>query len=202
MNNELYIGRLIWDRLNYATNPDTQKRQSRLNPASGLVNEAAPHLQIVDDALWQRVKTRQAAIREDMNPAGVKTRKARPENARRPGYLFSGLLKCDCCGSSYTLINKTRYGCSGARNKGKAICTNRVTILREMVEERVLTGLRDSLLHPKLLEVFVEEYRRAFNQEAAGAEPPVRRQVATSRRSRGRSAASLRQLKTACISPA
>jgi site-specific DNA recombinase len=169
LNNELYIGRLIWDRLTYVKNPDTQKRQSRLNATEGLVNEAVPHLQIIDDALWQRVKARQAAIREDMNPAGVKNGETRPENARRPNYLFSGLLICGCCGASYTLINKTRYGCAGARNKGEAICTNRATILREVVEDRVLIGLRDSLMHPKLIATFVEEYRRAFNAEAAGA---------------------------------
>ena len=170
LNNELYIGRLIWDRLNYAKNPETQRRQSRLNDVEGLVNEAVPHLQIVDDALWQRVKARQAAIREDMNPAGVKGGNTRPENARRPNYLFSGLLKCGCCGASYTLINKTRYGCAGARNKGEAICTNRATIEREVVEDRVLKGLRDSLLRPELIATFVEDYRRAFNAEAAGAD--------------------------------
>ena len=170
LNNELYIGRLIWDRLTYVKNPETQRRQSRLNVTDGLVNEAVPHLQIVDDALWQRVKTRQAAIREDMNPAGVKDGHIRPENARRPNYLFSGLLVCGCCGASYTLINKTRYGCAGARNKGEAICTNRATILREVVEDRVLIGLRDNLLHPKLIATFVEEYRRVFNAQAAGAD--------------------------------
>jgi site-specific DNA recombinase len=32
LNNELYIGRLIWNRLRYVKNPDTGKRISRLNP--------------------------------------------------------------------------------------------------------------------------------------------------------------------------
>ena len=31
LNNELYIGRLIWNRLRYVKNPDTGKRISRLN---------------------------------------------------------------------------------------------------------------------------------------------------------------------------
>nr|WP_240794049.1 recombinase zinc beta ribbon domain-containing protein [Pseudorhodobacter turbinis] len=104
-----------------------------------------------------------------MNPAGIKDGHTRPEKARRPNYLFSGLLTCDCCGASYTLINKTRYGCAGARNKGEAVCTNRATILRDVVEERVLNGLRDSLLQPDLIATFIEEYRRAFNAEAASA---------------------------------
>ncbi len=132
--------------------------------------EEVPDLQIIDNVLWDRVKARQSALRDDMNPAGVKNERTRPENARRPSYLFSGLLKCGCCGTSYTLINKTRYGCVAARNKGDAICTNRATIEREVVEDRVLTGLRDRLLHPDLIATFVEEYRRAFNAEAAGAD--------------------------------
>jgi site-specific DNA recombinase len=69
--------------------------------------------------------------------------------------------------ATYTLINKTRYGCSAARNKGTAICTNRATIRRDAVEERVLAGLRERLLHPALLATFVEEYRRAWNAAQA-----------------------------------
>ena len=89
--------------------------------------------------------------------------------AKRPGYLFSGLLKCGCCGASYTLINKTRYGCAGARNRGAAICINRATVEREIVEDRVLTCLRDRLLHPDLISTFAEAYRLAFNATAAEA---------------------------------
>ena len=79
-------------------------------------------------------------------------------------------LRCGCCGASYTLINKTRYGCAAARNKGDAICTNRATIERDVVEDRVLSGLKHRLLSPDLLEHFTEEYRKAFNASAAEAE--------------------------------
>jgi site-specific DNA recombinase len=34
LNNELYVGRLIWNRLRYIKNPDTGRRVSRLNSAS------------------------------------------------------------------------------------------------------------------------------------------------------------------------
>ena len=32
LNNELYIGRLVWNRLRYVKDPETGKRVSRLNP--------------------------------------------------------------------------------------------------------------------------------------------------------------------------
>jgi site-specific DNA recombinase len=31
LNNELYVGRMVWNRLRYVKNPDTGKRVSRLN---------------------------------------------------------------------------------------------------------------------------------------------------------------------------
>ena len=34
LNNELYVGRLVWNRLHYVKDPDTGKRVSRLNPPS------------------------------------------------------------------------------------------------------------------------------------------------------------------------
>ncbi|UWQ60539.1 recombinase family protein [Leisingera caerulea] len=169
LNNELYIGRLVWNRLTYDTNPDSGKRLSRLNPPEDWITEDVPGLRILDDQLWQAVKTRQGEVRQAMNPAGVLTERPKLERARRPAYLLSGLLRCACCGASYTLINKTRYGCAGARNKGAAVCTNRATIGRAEVEERVLSGLKQRLLAPDLLAQFAEEYRKAFNDAAAGA---------------------------------
>ncbi|RGP35143.1 recombinase family protein [Pseudotabrizicola alkalilacus] len=169
LNNELYIGILVWNRQRFVKDPHTFKRQARLNPPEAWKCHDVPDLRIIDDALWDRVKARQGAIRAAMNPAGVQSDRPRLENARRPAYLLAGLMKCACCGASYTLINKNRYGCATPRNKGESVCSNRATILREEVEARVLIGLRQSLLHPDLITVFVEEYRRAFNAAASDA---------------------------------
>ncbi|MFW8637372.1 zinc ribbon domain-containing protein [Cribrihabitans pelagius] len=146
-------------------NPDTGKRLSRFNPPEAWKTEEVPQLRIIDDALWHAVKARQGKVSKAMNPAGVPTERPRPERARRPAYLLSGLLRC----ASYTLINKTRYGCAGARSKGAAICTNRATIGREEMEARALSGLTQRLLAPDLLAQFAEDYRKAFNEAAAGA---------------------------------
>jgi len=163
LNNELYVGRRVWNRQRFIKDPETGKRQARPNPPDDWVIEDVPELRLVAASLWRRVKERQNNVRQEMNPAGVKDAKLRPERARRPAYLLSGLIKCGCCGASYTLINKTRYGCSAYRNKGQAVCTNRATITRDALEERVLRGLQDRLLHPDLMDVFVEEYRLAWN---------------------------------------
>ncbi|MFC0280508.1 zinc ribbon domain-containing protein, partial [Falsigemmobacter intermedius] len=125
-------------------------------------------MRIISDDLWEAVKLRQAEMRELMN-LGTGDGPHRPERTRRPDYLLSGLMRCACCGAGYTLINKNRYGCAASRTKGKSICTNRSTILREEVEARVLEGLQKKLMHPKLIAAFVKEYVKAMN-EAAGAQ--------------------------------
>ena len=32
LNNELYVGKLVWNRLRYVKDPETGKRNSRINP--------------------------------------------------------------------------------------------------------------------------------------------------------------------------
>ncbi|MFE3838523.1 recombinase family protein [Pseudogemmobacter sonorensis] len=63
LNNELYRGILVWNRLHYSKDPDTGKRNSRLNPENRLTEVAVPHLRIVGDDLWNQVKARQGAMK-------------------------------------------------------------------------------------------------------------------------------------------
>ena len=146
LNNELYVGRLIWNRLRYVKEPDTGKRVSRLNPPALWVTTAVPQLRIISEDLWQAVKRRQGSLRHVISDAG------RLGRANRPAYLFSGLTRCACCGCGYTMFNRRRLACSGARERG--ICTNRLTIPREEVETRVLRALQDRLWRAEPFEAF------------------------------------------------
>ena len=82
--------------------------------------------------------------------------------ARRPKYLFSGLTKCAECGGGYVMYWRDRLACFGARSRGT--CTNRLTISRQEVEERVLVALRDKLMRRDLFEDFCREYVRELNR--------------------------------------
>ena len=42
LNNERYIGRLVWNRQQFIKDPDTGKRQARLNPESKWILEEVP----------------------------------------------------------------------------------------------------------------------------------------------------------------
>ncbi|MCV2880370.1 recombinase family protein [Sedimentimonas flavescens] len=165
LNNELYIGRLVWNRQNFVKDPDTGKRQARPNPPEDLIIEDVPHLRIIDDELWERVKKIQHGVRKRIR---AEDRPNAYGAARRPTYLLSGLLKCGCCGANYILVNALKYGCSANRNRGT--CPNRATIRRAEVETRVLDGLKDHLLHPDLLAAFVEEFQREMRKEQHSSE--------------------------------
>ncbi|MEH6775935.1 MAG: recombinase family protein [Cereibacter changlensis] len=83
LNNELYIGRLVWNRQRFIKDPATGKRQARLNPPEAWIIEEVPELRIIDDDLWQEVKERQGLVRHDMT-ATASEGGMRPERARRP----------------------------------------------------------------------------------------------------------------------
>ncbi len=146
LNNELYVGKLIWNRLTYIKDPHTGRRVSRLNSGDALVVKDAPHLRIVDQATWESVKARQQGLRKQ--PAFWER--------QRPRMLLSFLLKCGCCGGGFSKVSKDRYGCSTARNKNT--CENRLTIRQEEIEQLVIGALQTRLMEPSLLEEFCTEY--------------------------------------------
>jgi site-specific DNA recombinase len=156
LNNELYVGRLVWNRLRYVKNPDTGKRVSRLNPTSEWMSREVPELRIVPDNLWTAAKSRQKHTRHAMKAAGA------IGVARRPQYLFSGLTKCGICGAGFIMSGKNRLGCFGARDQGR--CDNHLTIRRDEVEARVLRALQDKLLRQDLFEEFCDEFTREMNR--------------------------------------
>ncbi|MCW5710205.1 recombinase family protein [Shinella sp.] len=63
LNNELYIGRLVFNRLEYRKNPATERRVSRPNSNDEHVVAEVPDLRIVSDQLWNEVKLRQGNYR-------------------------------------------------------------------------------------------------------------------------------------------
>ncbi len=159
LNNELYIGRLIWNRQRFEKDPSTGKRQARPNPREDWVVQDVPELRIVEDALWNEVKARQKHVRHDLthDDAGV-----RSERARRPVYLLSNLIKCGVCGGGFSKVSDHHYGCSNARNRGT--CSNRLTIRRDVLEASVLSGLKTHLMQPELVKEFAAEYHRELNR--------------------------------------
>ena len=163
LNNELYIGNLVWNRLHYSKDPDTGKRNSRPNPEDRLTEVTVPHLRIIGDDLWTRVKARQGAMRTKNTDVPIWDR-------RRPKFLFSGLMACGCCGGGFSKVSKDGFGCSAARKKGPAVCSNMAVIKQADLEARVLNALEHHLMDEEAVQVFCEEYAAERNRLQASRE--------------------------------
>jgi site-specific DNA recombinase len=161
LNNDLYVGKLVWNRQHFIKDPNTGRRQARLNPEADWISKDVPHLRIIDEGLWLQVKTRQQQTRHKLADG----QDLRSERARRPRYLLSGLLECGVCGGGFSKISQHHYGCSTARNKGT--CSNLLTIRRDVVEPAVLDGLKHHLMQPEAYEAFIAEFNREMNRLAA-----------------------------------
>jgi site-specific DNA recombinase len=156
LNNPLYRGELVWNRLIYVKDPVTGKRISRLNPESTWVRVDVPELRIVDEPLWQAAKRRQGPVVE----------KRAFNRFRRPVYLFSGLTKCGVCGGGYIVSWKDTLACYGSKDRGT--CTNRLRITRDEVESRIIRGLQQ-LLDGRRFERFCAVYEEETQRLEADA---------------------------------
>ena len=149
LNNELYAGRIIYNRQRFLKDPETGKRIARPNPEHEWVTKEVPDLRIIEDDLWQRVQ----AIKQRYSSRWGNKRQSKKR-------LFSGLLKCGCCGGGMTISRGDRYYCSTRREK--STCNADRGIGAHQLEQRVLNGLRDILLGNELL---VDEFAAEFKRE-------------------------------------
>jgi site-specific DNA recombinase len=135
-----------------------QKRVARLNPPSEWITKDVPELRIVTDELWQAAKARQESVQRKWSQKEPR----RFNQFRRPKYLFSGLTKCGECGAGFIVYSREHLGCFGARGRGT--CTNRLTIPRRDVEERVLRALKDKLMRQEFFDEFCREFAKEMNR--------------------------------------
>ena len=152
LNNELYVGRLVWNPQRFMKDPDTGKRVARPNPKEEWLTTDVPNLRIIDDTVWNKVKARQAELEH----------KIAFRDRRRPPQLFSWLPKCGECGGGFSKISSKHYGCSNARNKGT--CENRLTIHQDRLEDSVLRALSSQLMAPQLCAAFCDAYAKRINE--------------------------------------
>jgi site-specific DNA recombinase len=154
LHNRIYLGILTYNRTSKVYEPKSRKQHIRPNPESEWVVQNIPELRIISDELWQDVHDR------------MEQRANRPfSKQHRPKRLLSDLAVCGVCGGGWIVIGSERWGCSSHRN-GKA-CDNGRTITTERFEERVLSGLKERMLDPQLVNTFVAEYHAEFGRRSA-----------------------------------
>lgn len=156
LHNEIYVGRLIYNRQTFRKNPSTGRRVPKLNPREQWIVREVPELRIVPDDLWVAAH----GIRRAMNRTTLSMR-------HRPRHPLSGLLRCGCCGGSMIVVQTGYLGCSRAKETGA--CTNTRRVGLELIERRVIDGIREHMLAPEVVKSFIEEYRQAMQAESRTA---------------------------------
>lgn len=175
LNNELYVGRRLYQKQTYRKNPDTGKRHAFLrNDDDRPETVEVPDLRIVSDELWQKVKDRQAQLSHGPKPRNHEGDAAPFFAQQRPRYLLTGKMVCGECGASYAKSGTHRFGCQGAAKKGPTYCSNRLTIRQDELDARTLAGLTTEMMKDDVLAIFLEEYdaeTRRLEATAADIQP-------------------------------
>nr|WP_158595838.1 recombinase family protein [Oleomonas cavernae] len=166
LRNALYVGRLIWNRQRFIKNPSTGKRQARLNPACEWIVHEVPQLRIIEDDMWDRAQARLLAQRKVFKQPEGATNRLNP--LHRPRHLLSGLVRCGLCNGTMAIgASGRRLVCTSHRERGT--CTNGRTVKQDVLQSRVLDGIKTHLAQPALIEHFVGEYVRLQNERRRSA---------------------------------
>jgi site-specific DNA recombinase len=146
LNNELYVGFIVYNRQRFLKDPATGKRISRENPERDWHRQSAPEMRIIDERTWDLVQRRRA---ERGGPHLYQQ--------RRPQRPLSGLIHCGACGAKFIVATHDYLRCSARTNRGT--CDTSRTLLMGEVEQRVLSALRSYLLSPDVVASAVDAYQ-------------------------------------------
>lgn len=175
LSNPTYIGKRVWNLKEFGHHPETGQRVvRRIRPESEWCVLEAPELRIVSQELWDRVKARREATY-----AKSQEKLKGGKNARLgagPKYLLSGILVCGKCGSPYT-YSGYRYACAGHKTRGSPYCSNRITVKRELAEQKILAVIRDRLFEEDAIRQFVDEFAKQMARLAPSFETEIAAQT-------------------------
>ena len=160
LRNELYIGRLVWNRMGFVRDPETGRRVSRSKSELQLIARDVPEFRIVDQELWDQVQARLTEVRA----ASGADNPDRPRywEHRRAQYMLSGKLFCGCCDGPMTNIGRNYLACSAARRQGT--CSNGRGIQRDELDKMILDALQARLMEPEHVAAFVAEFNAEWNR--------------------------------------
>jgi DNA invertase Pin-like site-specific DNA recombinase len=166
LRNDLYLGRLVWNRQRFVKDPTSGRRLPRLNPQSEWVMEEVPHLRIVDDTLANTVLARLDAIGQ--SPKVQKMLASRFWDKRRPSHLLTGLVRCGVCGGLMAATGGDYLACSAARKSGT--CANSRGMPRKVLENVILDTLKHHLMAPDLVKEFISSFQQEISRQSRSSE--------------------------------
>ena len=168
LDRERYNGELVWNKTNTWFDHDEEKTKITRNPPESWKRAAMPHLRIVSEELWNRVRERQRIVNQRFKSQRV----GGFGRARKGQYPFSGLIFCGLCGGRLAILaggvgRSASYGCISARY-GRG-CTNHLWIREDRLTQQLFSMLIDNLLVPDLMDVFVNSVSEDLERFLKGA---------------------------------
>src|SRR5712691_11147166 len=171
--NELYRGRVLWNRTRKAHRRGTKTQETR--PPSDVVDVELPECRIVSDELWEAAHAaldRRASV---FVPQVRAMSEAEPIPQLTPPspYLLSGLARCVWCGGPIIAMSRHHgrrrgyfYGCAHNWKRGPAICPNNLHLPQAVLDEAVLDAMNHAL-DAELVEAAVAQAFARLTETAA-----------------------------------
>ena len=161
--NPLYRGQIIWGRIRKRDSWGLKKYLDR--PESEWVKLDAEHLRIISDELWHAMERRIDSTRMAHGRDAGRRSGGRPIRATDSRYLLTGFAQCAVCGGGIVVGSqdfkrhgrRSVYVCGYHRERGNAVCTNRVVAPIEIADRSVLTALERDVMRVEVVETALAE---------------------------------------------
>lgn len=152
--NEIYVGRVWWNRSVWIKDPETGRRRRRERPREEWLLREDESLRIVSEELWE------AALARSRDTNRPQAKSCGPGSGR----LFSGLLSCGVCGGSFSVVAKDRYGCGRHRSGGPAACSNSLRVSQAILERVLLGGVIEQMTREETIEEGLKLARKLLEE--------------------------------------
>lgn len=154
LNNEMYVGRVYWNRRQWLKEPDSGKRRYVERPREEWQVREQRDLRIVDARTWEIARERIARKAIGGHSLAQASKGGRPTRT-----LFGGLLRCANCGGPIVATDSRVYGCSIHKDRGPAACSSKLQVRRQLVDSRLLAVVRHELDRPDAILEFQAQVR-------------------------------------------
>ena len=161
LSNEIYIGKIVNGK---ETIEDflTGKRKA-VDESKWLITEK-PELKIIDEDIFQKVKQIKDARRNAFNLTGER-------NCHK--YIFSKLIKCECCGSSFRRsVRKykntyVKWICTNRNYNGVQSCPNKVVVDENELLDSIKNYFINILKNKKNTKKYIiNEFNKKFKEKS------------------------------------
>ena len=120
-----------------------------MRPENEWLRSDRKDLIIIDKELWEKAQKRWQSLKGTW-PVRRKTKNSSIKQQSyihsSPSHLFSGIMKCQCCGGAIILIGGAGNGYYGCFNAKRKTCNNKLLVPRNRVEKAIIADLKEKLL--------------------------------------------------------